>query len=484
MLHDRAPDRPGRRRSAPPANAARRPSRGAALESRSPRGHAQMAHPLVDCQADPSAGSDAPAVLIATVPGRDAGTSALVQALNALPGFGVRGFASGAGWMHLSEFTQRWIGIRRKMEDPNDPDHAYFEQFQYSRKDGFPPSAEHSDFRSLDELLRRKIKPAWYHFFNLTHVLCRVRQLVLHQYNPKGAGFFGFVHMFHPVLPPAGRADTDSVDATLKEYSSHAALRSLDLFLHLFPVKGRVIANLPLVPLPDARLPRSRCICLAGGNRCNERAWPDPRVPFMQQLLNHSANRPHQSLAFSAQAGGPRAASELLSFLGQPASLLPRLEDALEAGRRSWISARLRWGSGRNATSGSPEKQQVGAQTAARPVDVCDGAPVRTAEGIGAHPVTASDPWCMQPGCVAASTATGQACQACAASFVDIAWGQNVRAGGAGGRLKPKASDTRQGGQGGKPNKLAKLAKGKQGGKTKAKAKTARAQKNVRPAKA
>ena len=204
----------------------------------------------------------------------------------------------------------------------------------------------------------------------------------------------------------------------------------------------------------------------------------------MQQLLNHSANRPHQSLAFSAQAGGPRAASELLSFLGQPASLLPRLEDALEAGRRSWISARLRWGSGRNATSGSPEKQEVTAQTAAKPVDVCDGAPVGTAKGIGAHPVTARDPWCMQPGCVAASTATGQACQACAASFVDIAWGQNVRAGGAGGRLKAKASDTRQVGQGGKPNKLAKLAKGKQGGKTKAKAKTARAQKNVRPAKA
>ena len=58
------------------------------------------------------------------------------------------------------------------------------------------------------------------------------------------------------------------------------------------------------------------------------------------------------------------------------------------------------------------------------------------------------------------------------------------RAGGAGGRVKAKASDTRQVGQGGKPNKLAKLAKGKQGGKTKAKAKTARAQKNVRPAKA
>ena len=113
-----------------------------------------MVHPLVDCQADPSAGSDAPAVLIATVPGRDAGTSALVHALNTLPGFGVRGFASGAGWMHLSEFSQRWIGIRRKMEDANDPDHAYFEQFQYSRKDGFPPSAEGSDFRSLDELLR------------------------------------------------------------------------------------------------------------------------------------------------------------------------------------------------------------------------------------------------------------------------------------------------------------------------------------------
>ena len=439
-----------------------------------------MVHPLVDCQADPSAGSDAPALLIATVPGRDAGTSALVHALNTLPGFGVRGFASGAGWMHLSEFSQRWIGIRRKMEDVNDPDHAYFEQFQYSRKDGFPPSAKGSDFRSLDELLRRKIKPAWYHFFNLSHVLCRVRQLVLHQYNPKGAKFFGFVHMFHPVLPPPGGGDADSADATLKEYSSHAALRSIDLFLSLFPVRGRVIANLPLVPLPDARLPRPRCICLTGGGRCSERAWPDPRVAFMQQLLDHSASRPHQSLAFSAQASGSRPASELLDFLGQPASLLPQLLEVLEVGRRSWISTRLRWGSGRNATSETHERQELTAQTAAKAVDVCDGAPVRTAKGIGVHPVTASDPWCMQPGCVATSMAASQPCQACAATFVDIAWGQNIRAGRAGSRLKSKASDTRQG-QGSKSNKL---AKGKQGGKTKTKSKTARAQRNVRPVKA
>ena len=435
-----------------------------------------MALPSVDCQANPSAGADVPALLIATVPGRDAGTFALVQALNTLPGFGVRGFASGAGWMHLSEFTQRWISIRRKIEEPSDPDHAYFSQFQYSRKDGFPPSAKGSDFRSLDELLRRKIKPAWYHFFNLSHVLCRVRQLVLHQYNPKGAGFFGVVHMFQP----PGGADTDSADATLKKYSSQAALLSINLFLSLFPARGRVIVNLPLVPLPDARLPRARCICLSGNSRCSERAWPDPRLAFMQRLLDHSASRPGQCLVFSAQADGPRPASELLSFLGQPASLLPQLLEALEVGRRSWISSRLRWASGRNATSDSSEKQAITAQTAAKPVDACAKAPVRTAKGIGTHPVSAGDPWCMQPGCVATNMATGQQCQTCAASIVDIAWGQNVRAGGAGSRLKSKASDTRQG-HGSKSNKL---AKGKQGGKTKTKGKTARAQRNVRPAKA
>ena len=45
----------------------------------------------VDCQANPDAGADASALMVATLPGRDAGTSALVHGLNRLPGVGVRG---------------------------------------------------------------------------------------------------------------------------------------------------------------------------------------------------------------------------------------------------------------------------------------------------------------------------------------------------------------------------------------------------------
>ena len=45
----------------------------------------------VNCQANPDAGADASALMVATLPGRDAGTPALVHGLNRLPGVGVRG---------------------------------------------------------------------------------------------------------------------------------------------------------------------------------------------------------------------------------------------------------------------------------------------------------------------------------------------------------------------------------------------------------
>ena len=215
----------------------------------------------VDCQTNPDTGADASALLIATMPGRDAGTSALVHGLNTLPGISVRGGASANGWMHLAEFTQKWIGIRRKMEEPTDPDYAYFSQFRRSSKDGFAASAPHSDFRSLDELLRRKIKPAWFHFFNLSHVLCSVRQMVIHMHNPNQRETFGFVHVFQmSALAPDGSGSAEVDDPTLKQYPASAALRSMDVFLRLFPKRGRVLVNMPLVPLPDPRMPQPRCI--------------------------------------------------------------------------------------------------------------------------------------------------------------------------------------------------------------------------------
>ena len=129
------------------------------------------------CHLDGALHADARPLLVATVPGRESGVAPLRAALNALPGWDVRGAAASAGWMHLARFVRQWTTMRRKMTTPDDPDFAYFSQFLSTPRDGFAPAAEDTDFRSFEELMRRQIKPAWYHFYNLTKVLCEVRAL-------------------------------------------------------------------------------------------------------------------------------------------------------------------------------------------------------------------------------------------------------------------------------------------------------------------
>ena len=50
--------------------------------------------------------------------------------------------------------------------DPSHPDYAYFSQFRSDSRDGFQPSPN-SDYRPMEELLRRRIKPAWIQYFNV-----------------------------------------------------------------------------------------------------------------------------------------------------------------------------------------------------------------------------------------------------------------------------------------------------------------------------
>ena len=449
---------------------------------------------VVDCQANPDAGADTSALLIATMPGRDAGTSALVHGLNRLPGVAVRGGAGANGWMHLAEFAQRWIGIRRKMEVPTDPDYAYFSQFRRSPKDGFAASAPHSDFRSLDELLRRKIKPAWFHFFNLSHVLCNVRQLVIHMHNPRQRETFGFVHMFQTsALAPSGDGGAEADDPTLKQYPASSALRSMEIFLRLFPKRGRVLINMPLTPLPDPRLQRPRCICaeLSGGGgggggggdagTCAQRSWPDQRVGLMQRLVQFTADRPQQALLLSPQrwaTADDSGATELLRFLGQPTSHSAELGRAFLAGSRAFLSARLRRDGERNATGLEATAAGVEAfVAAARPVDVCQGSLVHSAAGTQPEgPVVAADPWCVQSGCARAAAGQRVSCRSCPAGLVDLSWGagagMRALAAGGGGSAGSKAGAGGKGGGksskggGGKAMKLGAKqgSKAKQGG--------------------
>ena len=195
------------------------------------------------------------AVLVATVTGagtsRDTGASALSRLLNELPGYQVRGFSAGAGWVHLSEFSRRWLVMRDKMTNPRHPEWVHFSQFHAADDDVFAPEAADTDFRPLAELLRRRIKPAWYQLFNTSKVLCGLRKVVLEAHNPNRRRGFGFMHAFDEGAAYSTVA-ADGEPPSHTRYTVQQSLRSLDLFLALFP-RGRLVVHLPAPSSPDAQ---------------------------------------------------------------------------------------------------------------------------------------------------------------------------------------------------------------------------------------
>ena len=127
------------------------------------------------CHLDGALHADARPLLVATVPGWRAASRRCGRRSTRCPAASTCA-ASGERRLDAPRAPRRsGRRRRRKMTTPDDPDFAYFSQFLSTPRDGSTaPAAEDTDFRSFEELMRRQIKPAWYHFYNLTKVLCEV----------------------------------------------------------------------------------------------------------------------------------------------------------------------------------------------------------------------------------------------------------------------------------------------------------------------
>ncbi|KAL1519085.1 hypothetical protein AB1Y20_003352 [Prymnesium parvum] len=277
--------------------------------------------PSLHCRTDPSHGLQTKALFLATVTGRDSCAIALSSMVNALGAHRVRGYTASAGWLHLSEFAQRWIELRRKMTEPSNPDFEYFSQFRRHPRDGFPSSSPDSDFRSLDELLRRRIKPAWFQVFNLSSMLCGVRSLLVDALQP--ASEPDSVALLHAFSLSEETTATNLRKLAHPDDSASSILSSLRLFLTLFP-RGKVIIHLPFPP-PRAGVAPPHCACPAT-SRCvpldgEAAAWPAPRAQVTHTLLQLRTTHAARTLVTVASrdfANFTRLAERLADFLDSP----------------------------------------------------------------------------------------------------------------------------------------------------------------------
>jgi len=363
------------------------------------------------CEGNQGAGMDIPLVLVATVTGRDAAPAALARMLNIVPGYRIRGSASSAGWLHLSEFAQRWLVLRDKGERPSNPDYIYFSQFRSTERDGF--SERNSDFRPLAELLRRRIKPAWVHFFNFSEVLCGVRWMAINIARLQAGRRNGFVHALQP----------NEVGHGPMRYTVKQAIDSLRLFLLLFP-RGKVVIHLPAWPLPAAANASLGCVCAGRSARCHDHRQPaaipwasDKRAALISELVRFHWEQPDAT--FVTAANGFRNSSsirELLRFLGESDSdgLVAKLFDSAQASRRRHL-LRL-----------NNDSQPVLHQDLKRPSERC----------MTARNESWSDWWCppwrcqspaAQPVAADSQQASGIECTAsCPASLEEWAWQEHI----------------------------------------------------------
>ena len=384
---------------------------------------------MAACATLPDADASARAVLIATVRGRDTGVSVLVHMLNAMPGYQVRGFAAGAGWVHLSEFAWRWLVMHKKMTDPLHPEYAHFSQFLASSDDGVRPETSDTDFRGLPELIRRQIKPAWWHFFNISKVMCGLRRVVLEAHNPSRRRVFGFMHAFDSEGVSMHRAIGPPVH---RSYDEVQALRSLDLFLMLFP-RGRVIVHLPAPDLPSP-MRRPRCMCPGVMTKCrlNDVGWPDGRSHMLRELNRFARSHSDRALLTSASDDFGNAtafAMRLATFLGEPYS--PDVDQEARKMLFRWANTARR-----DKVLDAPLGED--STPSFRPSDACQRAASRN-PGRSAQDDIA---WCPPFRCGNASSSHG--CTACPATLADWAWGRakwrTSRVGQAPGRATHRAA--------------------------------------------
>lgn len=291
--------------------------------------------PRSSCNIAPDAGASASAVLIATVRGRDTGVSVLTHLLNALPGYQIRNVAAGVGWVHLSEFAQRWLAIHQKATDRSSAEYIHFSQFIARTDDIFKPDTMDTDFRGLRELLRRGIKPAWYNMYNVSKVLCGLRHIVLETHNPNRRRVFGFTHAFD------ARSEQDWGSSAHMDYATAQAVHSLHLFLMLFP-RGRIIVHLPSPELPDRKQP-PRCVCPGSAVSCrvaSSSVWPDGRLSMLHELRHFAHTRSQRVLLTSASEDFNDMhgfAARLTAFLREP--MVPGVDREAAKSALRWSSA-------------------------------------------------------------------------------------------------------------------------------------------------
>ena len=274
------------------------------------------------------------------MPGRDTGVSVIEHVLQSIPGYHIHHYESGSGrnsWVHIGEFAQRFLLMREKMTNPSHADYIHFSQFIASDADGIGPGVG-SDFRALPELLRRKVKPAWFQLFNLTKVMCGVRKLVVDTYNPAMYGSFGFAQAFQDDGWP------DSTESPAhRHYSTAQALRSLDLFLRLFP-HGKLVIHLPVATLPGAKQRRPTCVCAGSSSNCRDKhssTWTDPRLHMMAQLMRYHRFRPSRTLLTAASEdfqNSTRFTSRISTFLGVAET--PSLQEEAARASKRWMDSR------------------------------------------------------------------------------------------------------------------------------------------------
>ena len=260
------------------------------------------------------------AVMVATVKGPDTGASVVASILHSMPSYHFQGFVPGNGWVHLDEFAQRWLTLREKMTNPANPDYIHFSQFVATPDDGIAPDIEDSDFRTEAELFRRKVKPAWIQYFNTSKVMCAIRRLVIEANAPPPGHAFGFTHAFED---DGEQDDTKFAPPSHRGYTPSRALRSLDLFLRLFP-RGRIIVHLPVNILPSSSKPLPHCMCEGNGVTCRALQPPDRRARMISQLLRYNRFRPRRTLLIAASHDFRNLTAlthKVASFLGeQPTS--------------------------------------------------------------------------------------------------------------------------------------------------------------------
>lgn len=247
------------------------------------------------CTRSEKHGRSSRAVMVATVRGYDTGLEVVTSLLNSTPGYQFGGLATGNGWVHLSEFAQRWLTMREKMTSVDHPDFIHFSQFIASANDVMRSEVMDTDFRPESELIRRKVKPAWVQYFNLSKVMCGLRRLVLEANGPRVDRGFGFTHVFED----SGEQETDSLaPPSRRGYTPSRALRSLDWFLRLFP-RGRIIIHLPVSLIPSTTKP-PRCMCPGTGAACDAPRSVDHRARIIDQLLRYHRFRPRHTLLIAA----------------------------------------------------------------------------------------------------------------------------------------------------------------------------------------